>query len=101
MPPRSDQASTPERPLSHCMLERLTQFTQQNRLKCLLLTVAARHLSDDEVSLERGGGTLGRWSNSGRPPPPLLPALTTNTRIVYRSARCARSSTFATQTVTA
>ena len=31
------------------MLERLTRFTQQNRLKCLLMTVAARHLSDDEV----------------------------------------------------
>ncbi|KAL4443603.1 hypothetical protein ABPG75_011340 [Micractinium tetrahymenae] len=36
-------------PLSTEIISRLQSFTHQNRVKCLLMTIAAHHLSDDQI----------------------------------------------------
>jgi calcium-dependent protein kinase len=38
-----------EVPLSAEIMSRLQTFTHQNRVKCLLMTIAAHHLSDEEI----------------------------------------------------
>lgn len=40
------------------IISRLQSFTHQNRVKCLLMTVAAHHLSDEEIGGLRKVGAL-------------------------------------------
>lgn len=45
----TEQASVSDAPMSTAIFERLQKFTMQNRVKCMLMTLAARHLSDDDI----------------------------------------------------
>ncbi|GAB4819739.1 hypothetical protein N2152v2_006785 [Parachlorella kessleri] len=45
----TDHSAVPDVPLDPAIFGRLQAFTQQNRVKCLLMTVAARHLSDTAI----------------------------------------------------
>ena len=51
-PIHTAKADPPPLHLSCCAAEiisRLQTFTHQNRVKCLLMTIAAHHLSDEEI----------------------------------------------------
>ena len=48
-PNRPSAARPPAAPACAEIISRLQSFTHQNRIKCLLMTIAAHHLSDEEI----------------------------------------------------
>jgi hypothetical protein len=52
--------SLPARLRAADIIGRLQSFTRQNRAKCLLLAVAAHHLSDEEIGGLRKVGLVSR-----------------------------------------
>lgn len=77
------------------IISRLQSFTHQNRVKCLLMTVAAHHLSDDEIGglrKVRRAGAIGTAGWGGSKGASWLPTVHAAAAGVGQGVRCSRKA---------